>query len=60
MEQIVDPILCIFTFIGIIYYSYNITVFFVDIENQTAFIQFIDIYTFLTLYIKVSCILEDL
>ena len=60
MEEIVDPILCVFAFIRIIYDCNNIAVLLVDIENQTAFIQLIDIYTLLTLYVKVFGILKDL
>lgn len=60
MKKIVDPILCIFALIRVIYYCNNVAILLVDIENQTAFIQLIDIYTLLTLYVKVFGILKDL
>ncbi len=54
MEEIVDPILCVFAFIRIIYDCNDIAVFLVDIEYQTAFIQFVDMNSLLALYFEIT------
>ncbi len=54
MKEIVDPILCIFALIRVIYYCNDIAVSLVNIENQTTFIQFVDIYALIGLNIKIS------
>lgn len=54
MEEIVDPILCIFAFIRVVYYCNYIPIVFLCIKNEATFIKFIDINTLLALYIELT------
>ena len=57
VKEIVYPILCIFALIRIIYDCNDIAVFLVDIEYQTAFIQFVDMNSLLALYFEITRII---
>ena len=57
MEEIVDPILCIFTFIRIIYDCNYIPIFFLCIKNKAPFVEFIDINTLLAFYIELTILI---